>query len=55
MSFLFQSLKKLRLGLDHIHFYADAIVNEFGAGIIGGLLMVILITIGKKIISLFKK
>lgn len=32
-----------------------AIVNEFGAGIIGGLLMVILITIGKKIISLFKK
>ena len=25
MSFLFQSLKKLRLGLDHIHFYADAI------------------------------
>ena len=32
-----------------------AIVNEFGAGILGGLLMVILITIGKKIISLFKK
>ncbi|MFB0966932.1 MAG: DUF808 domain-containing protein [Cloacibacterium sp.] len=32
-----------------------AIVNEFGAGIIGGLLMVILISIGKKIISLFKK
>ena len=32
-----------------------AIVNEFGTGIIGGLLMVILITIGKKIISLFKK
>ena len=32
-----------------------AIVNEFAAGIIGGLLMVILITMGKKIISLFKK
>ncbi|WDT67012.1 DUF808 domain-containing protein [Cloacibacterium sp. TD35] len=32
-----------------------AIVNEFGAGILGGIIMVLVITLVKKIISLFKK
>ena len=32
-----------------------AIVNEFGAGILGGVIMVLVITLVKKIISLFKK
>lgn len=32
-----------------------AIVNEFGAGILGGVIMVLVITLVKKIVSLFKK
>ena len=32
-----------------------AIVNEFGAGILGGVIMVLVITLVKKVISLFKK
>lgn len=32
-----------------------AIVNKFSAGILGGVIMVLVITLVKKIISLFKK
>ncbi len=46
--------------IDDVHHFAEKLptptfVNEFIAGVLGGLLMVILITIGKKIFKIFKK
>ena len=46
--------------IEYIHHLAEklptpAVANEFAAGIVGGLLAVVVMTIIKKLISLFKK